>query len=138
MRNCSSEKLEYLSREVLSLGHSLYLSVRGDSMWPVVRDGDQVLVEFVDEHGLRKGDIICFSTFNALIVHRLIGTLTPENGQITLLTGGDANWCSYEMIGLDQVMGKVVAIKKGNNEKRLDTPLRELRGLLCAQFSYGL
>lgn len=107
-------------------------------MWPTIRDGDWVLVESVNRHFLRKGDVIYFSTFGALVIHRLISILSWESGQTMLLTGGDVNWRSYEMISSDQVMGKVIGIGKENNEKRLDTPLQRLCGLLHAQFSYVL
>ena len=132
------ELLESLSREVLSEQSPLYFSVRGGSMWPLIRNGDRVLLRRVREEQLERGDIFCFSTPRRWVVHRLIARLREARGEVRLLTRGDANWCSFESTAPDQVQGRVVAIRRAGRERRLGSPTDRLTGAFCTILSMVL
>jgi signal peptidase I len=102
-------------------GEAHWIPVRGTSMLPLLRQGDQVLVA----HGsreLRRGDIVVFQRPDGLIAHRVLRVQSHE-GERTLRTKGD------NVLGLDtplsagELVGKVLQVGRGKQALNLDTRL---------------
>lgn len=81
------------------------------SMSPEILPGDVVIVK-VGADDLQTDDIITFNPTadrNAVLTHRLVGSLVDTDGNILYKTKGDANK-SYDVQGVkpEQIIGKVV------------------------------
>ncbi len=85
------------------------LRIASRSMVPTLRPGDEIVVEPVSVEALRTGDVILFELKGQLICHRLVEM--PECPS-ALLTRGDAASSGGLWIGRDQVLGKVVNIRR--------------------------
>jgi len=84
-------------------------SITSGSMWPVLKKGDLVFIEYADKNSLAVGDIIVYrnsSTSSGHVgftIHRII-----ELNEKTLKTKGDANNVSDPLIKYDEIIGKTV------------------------------
>ena len=88
-------------------------SITSGSMWPELKKGDLVFIEYADKNSLAVGDIIVYknpSTSSGqagFTIHRII-----ELNDDTLKTKGDANNISDLSIGYDKVVGRTVNWKE--------------------------
>ena len=113
---------ESLADEVLSKGDNLRFRARGISMQPFIRDGD--ILEIQPNAGVqfRTTDIVlCKSPKGHLVAHRVIGT-EIENGRGVLIIQGDALGQPDGNIDPGEVLGRVVAVIRDGEYKRVDTP----------------
>ena len=101
-------------------GTEHYIPVRGTSMLPFLRDGDQVLVEH-DLSNLRRGDIVVFQNDSALITHRVLKVRPEANKGITVLTKGDNLLRPDPLVNGNDIVGRVRAVRRGAREMPLDT-----------------
>ncbi len=85
------------------------LRIASRSMVPTLRPGDEIGVDPVSVEALRTGDVILFELKGQLICHRLVEM--PECPS-ALLTRGDAASSGGLWIGRDQVLGKVVSLRR--------------------------
>ncbi len=96
-----------------------WIPITGNSMLPLLRDGDRVLVAH-DRTPIRMGDVIVFWQSNQLIIHRVIRIeRTPDTARF--LTKGDNGLSFDPLVNADQVIGKVLAVRRADRETRLDT-----------------
>lgn len=102
-----------------------WIPITGNSMLPLMRTGDQVLVAHDCSH-IRTGDVIVFWQSNQLIIHRVI-RIRQTSDTICFLTKGDNGLSLDPPVREDQVIGKVLAVRQDNREISLDT--RMWRGL---------
>lgn len=101
-------------------GTEHYISVRGTSMLPFLRDGDQVLVEH-NLSNLRRGDIVVFQNDSELITHRVLQVRPEANEGITVLTKGDNRLRPDPLVNGEDIVGRVRAVRRGVREMPLDT-----------------
>jgi hypothetical protein len=80
--------------------------VRGRSMRPTLRDGDAVLVVLGDRN-LRVGDLAVFRLGGDAVVHRCVGA-----GGGGFLFRGDGREALDPVVGLPEVLGRVVAVRR--------------------------
>ena len=102
--------LEIWQRE----GKQHLIPVQGCSMFPLVRDGDEVLIT----HGydmVRPGDIVVFRQTGKLFAHRVIRIYNAD-GKVVFLTKGDNSVVYDPLIGSRDVIGRAVAIKRGDKQ----------------------
>jgi signal peptidase len=80
-------------------------------MEPVIMPGDVVLVEKVDSHSVRTGDIIMFDNGEGVyITHRLIEIIEDDNGR-QFVTKGDNNASKdTNPSNESQFRGKIISI----------------------------
>ena len=74
--------------EALKRNQTTFVTVRSDSMAPLLRRGDQIEIGSIRAEGLTMGDIIVFGEPEDLVVHRFWGIQSIDNGAY-LLTRGD-------------------------------------------------
>jgi hypothetical protein len=103
--------------------------IAGDSMLPLIQDGDVALVE----HGTGRidvGSIILFRTGEGMTVHRVLRR-AEQRGDVSYRAKGD-NAPQIDRVATGDVIGRVVAIERGGNHLLLDTWLWQVLGWLIA------
>ena len=136
-RNINSTGADFLelSRDIFEKGKSVRFQAKGWSMRPLIRDGDLIVVNPIENSSIKTGDVVFYSTTgNKVIVHRLIRKY-KQKGRITAFIKGDASFSSPEKIDIQNVLGKVIAIERNGRKKRLDTKLHQIIGLLLSGIS---
>jgi len=109
---CDSEAFADLSREILGKGKSLRFRARGNSMWPLVRDGDILLVRPIGTGEVRLGDLVLFHTGKGnVVVHRVV-RCDAGRGGMRYLVQGDAGSGPDGLIPAAQVQGRVTSLER--------------------------
>lgn len=104
-------------RESLQYGASPSLTVVSNSMSPLLRSGDQVVLSSVGSRKIEVGQIITFVAADSrrLITHRVAGSVTG-NGNSTVVTFGDRSLLFDPPVAVEDVIGQVVCRRrKGRN-----------------------
>ena len=83
------------------------LTVTGDSMRPLLRVGDGVVVQPIDPHALQPGEVIVVQRGGDWITHRLVAV--DKHGWHT---HGDNTRYGDEAASTSQIMGRVIAIER--------------------------
>lgn len=109
-----------------------WLSVNGDSMTPLLQQGDQVLVEFNPEH-LRLGEIVLVQRKTELVTHRLLEISYSSDGESAFLTKGDNRVNTDPVINKAHLIGKVIAVKRNSRELWLNTRTWQIINWLLSQ-----
>lgn len=108
-----AEDLYSISKDALKKGLSIRLRAWGQSMSKTIRNGECIEIKPISPQELNKGDIIFFFSNNRPYVHRLIKKISKDN--ITVFrTKGDQVFCLDAPINPDEILGKVVAVRKKN------------------------
>ncbi|RMG56048.1 MAG: signal peptidase I [Acidobacteria bacterium] len=101
-----------LSEQILKSGRVLRFRVRGESMSPLLEDGDVIEVQRVPAGQLYVGDIVLFrSKEGEFLVHRCVKRQSAS-GQIWVTTKGDAGRGLDRPITVDEVLGRVIRIHR--------------------------
>jgi len=126
-----------LSKDIFRKGKSARFQAKGWSMRPFIRDGDFIVVSPIENSSIKTGDVVFYlTTENKVIVHRVIKKYKKDkDNRITMLIKGDATFSSPEKVEIQNVLGKVVAVEKNGQKKRLDTKLYQIKGLFFAGLS---
>ncbi len=93
--------------EHLNLGKTVSIKVKGNSMLPFFID-DKTLVDLKKDNSYKKYDVVLAKYHNKYVLHRIIKI---KDDKITLR--GDGN-LSKEIIGLNNIYGKVISFKTNN------------------------
>lgn len=100
-----------IMKNIVSVRGKMKITAHGNSMFPNIKDGDEVTV-INDINNLKKGDIILYYNYNrndeVFIIHRIVENI---NNKI-LLTKGDNNEFSDKPIRNTYIIGKVVLENK--------------------------
>ena len=111
---CFSVVMQVLNKGYASIGgYSLFRVVTG-SMEPEIFAGELIASKSVDIDTLEVGDVICFRSkspqmLGRSITHRVIGRSLDAEGNVQLLTKGDANLAVDEYyVTQDNLIGEVV------------------------------
>ena len=82
-------------------------SITSGSMWPVLQQGDLVLIKGVhDKDDIQIDDIVVYKNPKGFTIHRVI-----KMGETTLVTKGDANNTSDSPVKYEDVIGKALTVK---------------------------
>ena len=107
-----------------------YIPITGRSMFPLIRNGDQVLVAHGCA-GIRRGEVIVFRHDGKLIAHRVLRISKNEAGH-TFLTKGDNVLQFDPPLRANEIVGRVLAIKRREQQISLDTTIWRITGLFIA------
>ena len=104
------------SGAIIALWEDLYnkkqkswLAILSGSMMPLLQIGDKVLVHSVKPAEIRVGDLMVYKSNDNLIVHRVI----RKYDSLSFIQKGD-NAATAEIVSSKDVIGTVIAIRKGN------------------------
>ncbi len=89
------------------ISERLRLKVTSDSMRPLLRASDVVVVQPAEPHTLRPGNIIVVRHGSEWITHRLVKV--DERG---FQTHGDSTRFADVAVSVDQLVGRVIAIER--------------------------
>lgn len=119
-----------LVQSVVKRSGSIELPAQGDSMFPLIQEGDTCRFRSCLPSSLKKGDIVLFcSSDEKLVAHRLSHTMSL-NQQIRFFFKGDTNLGFDEPVSQNQIIGKLVFIQKENMKVRANNPLAYMWGKL--------
>lgn len=123
-------------KEALARGHVIRLTTTGRSMLPFLKDNDSVEVVYAKERDLAIGDLILFTPkhANAFVAHRLVyRKIGPHPDR--LVTKGDASFRCDIPITYEQVIGRIVRIRKPSCSIGLEGPGARLFSYVLLFFS---
>lgn len=103
----SMEALSGVIEEVITSGRTVELTVRGNSMFPMLRH-DVSVVRLAKSEKLRRGDIPLYKRSNgAYVLHRIVAV-----GDETFDCCGDNQWRIEKGIGKESVIAVVTDFKR--------------------------
>jgi len=117
-------------------GQSLWFRVVSNSMFPVMRVGDEVRIQPAKAYEIRPGEIAAFETANGLVIHRIISWQQTQES-VRLLQMSDAELLSG-WVKEQAVVGKVVCIRRKNRQVDLQHPIAKWCGMFTALIRYKL
>jgi signal peptidase I len=104
-------------------------------MRPFIQDGDLITVSPLRDSTIRVGDVVLYKTADdRVIVHRVIRKTIKGSGTVFFIKG-DAAFGPPEKIGMKNILGGVTTIERNGRERKLDTKLYRIIGLLFAGLS---
>ncbi len=106
---CRGAELYELGKDLADAGVSLRLEVRGWSMYPLIRDRDEIRVSPVTIDDINVGDVAFFRSGDRLLAHRVVGHLT-DGGSTSLRARGDRFRQEDPPFGQSELVGRVVAV----------------------------
>lgn len=98
-----------LLQKSMAQGQTFYLTVRSNSMAPLLRTGDQIAVEATTVHELRAGDIVVVNEGLDLLTHRYWGKSEKEK---RLITRGDRSLVFDPLWEPERLIGRVTARRR--------------------------
>jgi hypothetical protein len=107
-------------------GKKMPLRTAGKSMWPLLREGEEVVLVFQDSSLLRRGDIAAVRLPGSIIVHRVVA-VDRSSGKI--FERGDNNMY-LSVANPEQILGKVVEIRAKDKTFHLEKKAWRALGLL--------
>ncbi len=100
--------------EVLRSARALTFRVHGVSMSPFLKDGDILTLQQVVLPELSAGDIVLYRSSEKLAhIHRILRISRHEN-RVIFSIRGDASCGPCELVAAEQVVAKVVEVRRGN------------------------
>lgn len=93
------DSINLIRKKMIASGRTFEISVSGNSMEPMIQDGDTIAIKHVPNYEV--GDVVVFVYDHNILVHRI---LKIENDNI--FCKGD-NSFRLEQVPLNEVMGKV-------------------------------
>ncbi len=108
-----------LIREGLAQGAPFRFRVVSGSMAPLIAAGDEIVVEQASADGLRRGDIVLYAVGGAFHTHRLLAK-RRRGGATLLVTKGDASLNPDQPWREEQLLGKVVALRRASRTVDLE------------------
>ncbi len=128
--------IDSLFVEALRQGQSQWFRVSSGSMLPLLKIGDAISIEPAQAHEIRVGEIAAFETEDGLVIHRIVA-IQQRDGGIRLLQLPDVN-LRASWINESAVVGRVVAIRRGNFQLNLMHPVARWYGKVTAHIRYRL
>ena len=99
--------LPYKFEDVLNKDGELYFTNVGYSMYPLIKEREDIL-HIVQSNTYKKGDVILFkSKEDHYVLHRILKIKKDK-----IITAGDYNYFKDQPITIDQILGLLISIKK--------------------------
>ena len=108
-----------VTEEILRRGSRVRFVAEGTSMHPTLRAGDALWVAPVDPAAVRSLDILLYRGPRGPIAHR-VRRIRNAPGRLTaFLLQGDAPGAGGEWVDPSQILGRVVAVERGDRTMAL-------------------
>jgi signal peptidase I len=111
-------------------GQHHFFQIVGSSMFPLLQEGDQVLVRHCSTE-VQRGDIIVFRQGDATIAHRVVHIRKSVAG-VLFIAKGDNVPQSDPPVNVSAIVGRVVAVKRGTRFTSLEIPVWRISGKVIA------
>lgn len=85
----------------------------GNSMYPMLREGDILLVKYSEANTLAMGDLVAYRSKGAVIVHRFLYR-KEISGKSFIVAKADNRWWTDKPFGYESLLGKVTELQKGS------------------------
>jgi len=112
---------EIVIAAILADGRIVRFEAGGDSMYPLIRSGDRLLVEPVAPRALRRGDVVLARLDRGLTAHRIVRI----DGD-TITTRGDNCDGDDPPFTPAQLLGRVRAVERDGRQRGTRRGLRSL------------
>lgn len=112
MTFCSEKDIHQLVRGEMLSERSFRCLVQGDSMSPVLRSGDLILVVPRPSDMLRPGDIVQVCDEHQVVTHRLLAIKTGA-GSESATTKGDRAILPDQVWVLNNIVGRIESVERG-------------------------
>ena len=97
--------------ELLEKEGELFFTNVGYSMYPLIRQREDIL-HIVKSDTYKKGDIVLFlSNIDHYVLHRILKIKKDK-----VITAGDYNYFKDQPISINQILGKLISIKKKDGQ----------------------
>ena len=97
---------------VLEKEGELFFTNVGYSMYPLIREREDIL-HIVKSDSFKRGDIILFkSNQDHYVLHRILRIKKDK-----IITAGDYNYFKDQPISFNQILGKLISIKKKDGKE---------------------
>jgi signal peptidase I len=114
------ESLALIKEAIAHREAELKVYAAGNSMSPLIRKGDTLVIKHVTAGALKRGDIVVFDSRGALCAHRLIMKSARGNRYI-LVTKSDNSFAADAPFADKKLMGKVSCIQRGREVFNLES-----------------
>jgi hypothetical protein len=122
-----------LAADLLRAGYAVRFRAAGDSMRPFLRDGDVVDVEPAPVAEVRIGDILLYQRPDGTAIAHRVARRSRGAEEPMLEMQGDARRDAKESARGEQVLGRVVRLRRGDREIALTGAGRRIAGWLWGQ-----
>lgn len=119
-----------LLRDALEKCGEVRIRAHGGSMWPWLRPGDELSVRRAHIHQIAPGQVVLYARDGRLFAHRVLRRV-PSAGTLQLIVKGDALPCADAPVSAEELLGRVVARRRGHRETSLDSVPQVALGRLC-------
>jgi signal peptidase I len=132
-----------LIANLLTDGNKIKFRAPGDSMYPTIRDGDEITVKPIEAASITIGDIILYRHKSGVVAHRVIrmakrdvpdfqssapkslpSVLSPRS---YFILRGDAAVVFDDPVRADQILGKVTIVEREGRRVDLYSPKAKIR-----------
>lgn len=100
--------------DLLARGHAVRFRAGGDSMHPIIRSDDYLLVEPADRARIRRGDVVLTLAERGLTAHRVVAVAGGS-----LITRGDNQHEDDLPVELSRVLGRVTHAERDGRTRRI-------------------
>lgn len=116
-----------VAKDLIDTGKEVCITVTGNSMYPFLRDSkDNVVLTFVEYRDVRLGDILLvLHNDDMYVLHRII-----RKNKLYFYTNGDALGYREGPLYPEQIIAKVVSVRRKDKEIRCDNPVWRGLGFL--------
>ena len=98
--------------EVLEKDNELFFTNVGYSMYPLIKQREDIL-HIVKSDTFKRGDIILYkSDVDHYVLHRILRIKKDK-----IITAGDYNYFKDQPISFNQILGKLISIKKKDGKE---------------------
>lgn len=122
------ESLKDLPEELLKKGLKVRVKVSGNSMFPLLRNGDLVQVDPLGSEPLKRGMVVCIQLQKEYVLHRIF----QITGSLHIVTRADFYSMPDQAVPRDQVLGVAVRRWKGGNVEGKGVRVRRYSPLLIS------
>jgi hypothetical protein len=130
--SCSSDQLSELSSEILQAGLSRGLVGKGESMRPMVREGDLLEIQPADPSSIHRGEIVlCLLKDGHVVIHRVV-RIDRRAAGLRFLIQGDQVLEPDGWIGAYSVLGRLVELERDGKRISMQSEHSRLLGQLAA------
>jgi signal peptidase I len=122
INSISSDRDMNIVTAILESGNCVGLPATGYSMFPTLLDGYLVTVKPFPEGVLPEpGSVVVYKDNGILVMHRLLGIATDDNGNLQFITRGDSRMEPDKPWTQKQFLGVAIRYKEAKREHTIRT-----------------